>query len=184
MKYNQLLLGILIGIISIGLISGAYYLGTKSQKPGVYNTTPQVTIIPSIFPTSAANEKLLSPTKDVSKKGTIEGSLSFPSEVLPEDMTVCAENLISKESTCTKTHVTNPKYTYGVGYLLDVPAGEYYVYAKVIMFENYKAYYNKYVTCGIKVGCTDTTPIVVKVEDGKTVSNIDPQDWYHKEPVM
>lgn len=110
--------------------------------------------------------------------GIIEGALSFPSEKIPEDMMVCAEHLISKQIYCTDQHILADKYLYGVGYSLHIPAGEYVIYAQTKDYPDYKAYYNKFVLCGLEAGCTDHTSIPIVIEEGKTITNIDPIDWY------
>ena len=118
--------------------------------------------------------------------GVIEGSLSYPSEFIPDDMTICAENLATKKIYCTNKHINARKYRYKVGYKLPVPAGDYHVYAQLPdparygaeYPKDYRAYYSQFVKCGMSVECKDHTPIVVKVKSGETVSGIDPQDWY------
>lgn len=110
---------------------------------------------------------------EVEETGYIEGSTSYPSEFLP-DQTVCADNLDTNETICTET-VEDEKYTYGKGYLLEVPAGTYNVYAK---YEGQKIYYNEFVTCGLNINCPSHDPIDVVVEAGATATDVDPQDWY------
>jgi hypothetical protein len=118
--------------------------------------------------------------------GVIEGSLSYPSEFIPDDMTICAENLATKKIYCTSKHLKGKKYQYQVGYKLTLPPGDYHVYAQLPdparygaeYPKDYRAYYSQFVKCGMSVECQDHTPIVVKVKSGQTVSGIDPQDWY------
>ena len=164
--------GIIIGIgvaLVIGLAGGAYWLVTQPKIPP--QIPPTLTPSPSPLPTKAA-----SPTP-LPKNGTIEGSLSYPSEFIPEEMEVCAENQSTKEVHCTSKHIQNPKYTYGVGYMLEVPAGTYLVYAS-LPGDDYQAHYSEFVTCGLSVDCPSHEPIPVEVEVGETVSNIDAVDWY------
>lgn len=111
--------------------------------------------------------------------GTVEGSLSFPSEGIPSDLTVCAEDLSTKKQYCTKEHLQDQKYDFRVGYKIEVPAGDYYVFAYLPEDPADRAYYNEFVTCGLSVGCTSHKPIVVTVTAGQTASDIDPQDWYN-----
>src|SRR4030042_3802184 len=93
------------------------------------------------------------------EKGIIEGSLSYPSEGIPE-MKICAENITNKKLACTTDRIQNKKYTYGTGYKLEVPAGTYRVYASLLdaqkiganAFENYRAYYSEFVTWGLFYG--------------------------------
>jgi len=110
--------------------------------------------------------------------GTIEGSLGYPGGSIPEDMMVCAENIITKKQYWTSTHIKDNKYTYGIGYKIEVPVGTYYVFATLPNWKDYRAYYSEFVTCGLKVECPSHDPIPVVVKAGETITNIDPQDWY------
>jgi hypothetical protein len=118
--------------------------------------------------------------------GVIEGSLSYPSEFIPDDMIIGAENLATRKIYCTDKHIDSRKYTYKVGYKLTVPPGDYHVYAQLPdpakygadMPKDYRAYYSDFVKCGMSVDCKSHAPIVVKVKSGQTVIGIDPQDWY------
>jgi len=119
------------------------------------------------------------------KVGNIEGSLSYPSESIPP-MKVCIENPQKELITCTNKRIANKKYTYGFGYTLSVPPGNYFAYAilentknTASDLEGYKAYYSEYVKCGIKVECKDHSPIQFTVEEGKTTPQIDVTDWYN-----
>jgi len=133
---------------------------------------------------------LLSPCSGLAahpQSGVIEGSLSYPSEFIPDHMTICAENLATKQIYSTNKHVKAKKYQYKVGYKLAVPPGNYHVFAQLPdparygaeYPKDYRAYYSKFVKCGMSVECKDHTPIVVMVKSGETVSRIDPQDWYN-----
>jgi hypothetical protein len=118
--------------------------------------------------------------------GVIEGSLSYPSEFIPPDMTICAENLATKQIYCTNKHLKAKQYKYKVGYKLTAPPGDYHVFAQLPnpakygagYPKDYRAYYSKFVQCGMIADCLDHFPIVVKVKRGETVSGIDPMDWY------
>ena len=148
---------IAIGIVlAIGLAGGAYWFGAQQISP--------------------APTKVATPTP-LSQKGTIEGSMSFPGEGIPDYIEVCAENQSTKEVVCTSEHLQNPKYTYGFGYILEVPTGAYFVYA-LDPNRNYKAYYSEFVTCGLSIDCSSHDLILVEVKAGETISDVDPQDWY------
>jgi hypothetical protein len=120
------------------------------------------------------------------QSGVIEGSLSYPSDFIPPDMTICAENLATKKIYSTHQHLKAKKYRYKVGYKLEVPPGDYHVYAYLPdpakygagFPKDYRAYYSEFVKCGMRVDCTSHAPIVVKVASSETVGDIDPQDWY------
>jgi hypothetical protein len=118
--------------------------------------------------------------------GVIEGSLSYPSDFIPPDMRVCAENLATHQRYCTARHLKGRQYTYKVGYKLQVPPGAYQVYAYLPdpakygagFPRNYRAYYSEFVKCGMSVECKNHAPLVVRVTSGKTVRGVDPMDWY------
>jgi|GEM_PF-2044312 len=118
--------------------------------------------------------------------GIIEGSLGYPSESIPDAMKVCAENVKTKEITCTAEQIRNRKYSSGVGYKLKVPAGTYQIFASLTdpnglgssYAPDYRAYYSDFVTCGLVYGCPSHNPINVTVSEGQTISKIDPVDWY------
>ena len=115
--------------------------------------------------------------------GTIEGSTNYPSEYLPEQI-VCAEPVAGGAETCVTVPAGDPQLS-APAWSLDVAAGQYYVSARVkdpsaigSDLGEYRAYYTKYVTCGLTYECKDHGKIVVTVEAGKTVTGITPYDWY------
>jgi hypothetical protein len=120
------------------------------------------------------------------RPGVIEGSLSYPSEFIPPDMTISAENLATQKIYSTHRHLKAKKYHYQVGYRLEVPPGDYHVFAQLPdpakygagYSRDYRAYYSEFVKCGMSVDCTSHAPITVKVKGGETVGGIDPMDWY------
>ena len=142
----------------------------------------QSVVVPFQAPTNDSKfeqpSETSSPSAGIDQSGTITGSVSFPSEVIP-DMEVCAENVNSDQEICTTEILEEVSYTFGKGYRLDVPAGTYTVYAK-LPNDSYKAYYNEFVTCGLMASCTSHEPIPVEVEVGDIITGIDPQDWYNQ----
>ena len=118
--------------------------------------------------------------------GVIEGSLSYPSDFIPPDMTISAENLATKQIYSTRKHLKSKKYQYQVGYKLTVPPGDYHVYAQLPdparygaeYPKDYRAYYSEFVKCGMTENCPSHAPILIRVKSGETVSGIDPMDWY------
>jgi hypothetical protein len=115
--------------------------------------------------------------------GVITGSLGYPSEGIPENMEVCAVEVGAMGAHCSNEHLKDVSFTYGVGYRLTLPGGEYYVYAYLPNLpdatgQTYKAYYSEFVTCGMDVSCTSHEPIKVTVKQGEVTQNVDPQDWY------
>jgi hypothetical protein len=126
---------------------------------------------------SVSGEKAKIPEEKV-QLGVIEGSLGCPGDFIPSNMKVCAEGIATEELYCTDIHIKDSKYTYGEGYKIEVPAGDYYIYATLPNWGDYKAYYSEFVVCGLKADCPSHEPILVKVGGGKLVSGINPVDWY------
>ena len=118
--------------------------------------------------------------------GFIKGSLGYPSDEIPA-LGVCAENVKTGDIHCTYEMIKSKKYTYGLGYLLEVPIGEYSVFSHLVTDANReegytdeeRAYYSQFVTCGMKVKCKSHKPIKVTVLGDVTVEKIDPIDWYN-----
>ena len=110
--------------------------------------------------------------------GFIRGPLSYPSEIVPEDMVVCAKNLETELEYCSDDHISDEGFLNGVGFELEVPVGNYYVFAFLPENPEKKAYYNEFVTCGLNVDCQSRDKIVVEVEAEKTTDEIKPHDWY------
>ena len=167
---RKILLGLLVTSIFAGTAVGAFYLGKKSSDIDNANTeiadeTP--TKIPEPTPS-----RTVSPTS-----GLITGSLSYPSEGLPDDLEVCAVNTLTESQYCTNDKINSDKFTYGIGYNVEVPVGSYLVYSKT-QYDTYKAYFSEFVTCGLEANCQSHEPIIVFVSAGQTVENIDPGDWY------
>lgn len=173
---------IVLLVLLFGTAAGGAYLFGKQQATQEIaqqsKITPLVTYVPTVEPT---NEPVASNSSEtVDQGGIIEGNLIYPSEVLPPQ-TVCAENIQTKKSICTSLNIqVNEK----PGYRFTLPPGEYEVYAFLTSEgptpgpTTQKAYYNEFVTCGLKASCTSHKAIVVTVESGKTSSDINPHDWY------
>ena len=124
---------------------------------------------------------------------TLSGSVSYPSDAIPDGLVICAENIKTGKTTCTGPFISSSqggtgflsddKFTHGVGYELPVPAGVYNVYATAPGLES-KAYYSYFVACvsaDEQRGqvCDDHTPIDIEVVPGQSTTGIDPGDWYN-----
>lgn len=165
--FALLLFALVIAVVSS--VTTYFFLNSRSDKQ--YSVSQSSVVSPSqtyVQPTSTPSQQ--------TQTGFIDGSLSFPSERIPPQE-VCAESIKTQQKYCTSTNIENDKYQYGKGYRLEVPEGDYYVFA-TSGGPDYKAYYSEFVTCGFSVNCSSHQSIIVKVFSGKTTSNIDPQDWY------
>lgn len=102
-------------------------------------------------------------------RGYITGHVGYPSESIPPEMEICADREDKVETYCTYTKV-------GTSYTLPVPGASYKVYARV---GDQTAFYSDFVTCGLNVNCPSHDPIIVKVSNGLTTTDVDPTDWYN-----
>ena len=172
---NLLIIILLILIVFLlGIIIGLFI---TAEKPTDSKVEPQEA---ETYVAEPQPKKETDISQSKTKTGFIEGSLGYPSEGIPSDMEICAENLTSKEIYCTTDHLQNSKYTYGFGYKIEVPVANYYVFSTSSLFgePDYKAYYSSFVTCGMRDKCRSHNPISITVSEGKTTSNVDPIDWY------
>lgn len=167
---------IIILILAAGVIFYQYWWLPKEEvrEPEEVAPTEEIPVSEEELPEEEIPEETIEEST-----GFIEGSLSNPSEFIPEDMVICAENTDTKKLYCTEEHIKDDKYTYKIGYKIEVPAGDYFVYAYLPEDKDYKAYYSEFVTCGFSVNCPSHKPIKVTVQANQTESNIDPQDWYN-----
>jgi len=115
------------------------------------------------------------PTEDIPELSVISGSLSYPSDYIPNDMEVCAKNVETGKTHCdAEITVGNDTRRYA----LTVPPGSYHVYAKTSDKPGYNAYYSEAVVCGLKVDCLSSKPITVTLAGGAKRTDVDPHDWY------
>jgi hypothetical protein len=162
---------VLLGIITVVvLLVGGFWIGMQMSETNK-TTIPTQSPAPTQTPTPTVLET----------KGFIEGSLSFPSEGIPENMFVCAETTEGEKVICTDNQIKDEEFQYGVGYKLEIEPGTYFVYAKT-PDSDYKAYYTEFVNCGMSVDCDSHKKIMVEVKNGQITSEVDPGDWYIQEP--
>lgn len=128
-----------------------------------------------IMPTSTQEN-----TSPFQQLGSIEGMLGYPGEQLPP-LTICAEETMLKKTYC----IDHPGSAGDKDefFTLNVPAGVYIVYAMPKPTggadPNLRGYYSEFVICGMDAQkCFSHKPIPIKVESGKTVSKINPVDFY------
>lgn len=176
---NQQGLGVvqaLLTVIIIGIIGGTgYYVYDSSQQAN--DSLTKAGSSTEALPVNKKSSKN-APEAKTTQTGTISGQLSYPSEGIPP-LSICAEEVKSKEKTCIKTEANQRSYT------MKVAVGTYNVYAMVQngqgAFATYKAYYNEFYKCGLNVNCPaagHTQYIVVPVEANKEKSEVNPGDWY------
>lgn len=162
---------VLIGVV-VGLIAGgAFYLGrqssTKSGSSLLYieSPTPEKTV---------SSEPSASSEPQKSKTGTIEGTLGYPSEVIPSLEVYAISTTDPSKFFYVKTAANTGTFT-----LTDVEPGEYNVVAYASA--TYAGSYTKAVPCGLSVSCEDHSIIPAMVKAGEVTKGIELKDWYAPE---
>lgn len=183
----QKLTGLFIIITVLLSILGVGYVWQNEQEKEALRSqlVPAEVLVESPSPDEMFLETTPEPLPSTTsmpktKTGSIQGSLGFPSSGIPDEMEICAENQITNQTYCTDEHLKGDEFQYGFGYNLEVPEGNYFVYAQ-IPNDAYKAYYSEFVTCGLKYECPSHRPIAVTVTADSVTKNIDPQDWYNND---
>jgi hypothetical protein len=110
----------------------------------------------------------------VASTGSIAGSLSFPSEVIPA-LTVVAYQQGSQNWFAARTVEHQGDFQ-----IDNVPPGQYTVVAYAFDAD-FGGGYSQAVPCGLSVDCNDHSLITVEVTAGQTTSDVDPTDWYAPE---
>ena len=165
---------VVIAALSVALVAAVGYIFWTNVVQPNDKSEPEAAVTSSPSPSPSTS------TAPAVKEGTIQGSLTYPTDGgIPADFEVRATNLETGKEYVTKEHIKGAGYTYGSGYKLAVPAGKYHVYGVLTSKPQEKAYYNKFVTCGMAYGCNDFTKIEVTVEPGKETADIMVGDWYN-----
>jgi hypothetical protein len=115
--------------------------------------------------------------------GVITGSVAYPASIIPVQK-ICAVNTKNSVEVCTD--YASGKTNNSVDYSIIVVPGDYYVYASLKTQQGdfkttYKAYYNKFVTCGLTFNCASglhSQNVLVSVGPGVTSGGVSPTDWY------
>jgi hypothetical protein len=162
---------VVVVTLFVGVVLGNYIV-----IPGIKKSPVAIT------PTPATSEAVTTPAPEedtpttTNSKGKISGYLIYPSDHIPPQMGVCAESVSNTTiKTCVK-QIVDPKFSpTGVGYEMFLDPGEYYVYS---VLGDWKAYYNEFVTCGLKADCPSHAKVSVVVTAGSSNDKIYPHDWY------
>lgn len=172
------ILVLVILLLTLGLGGTVFYF---TDPLDIFNNEISEETEPSASETSTSQDdestEVEEEEEDEPEEGTISGSVGYPSEYIPEDMQVCAESVSTTDEYC-ETIEEGDDYTYGWGYEIEVPFGDYNVYSQ-LPGDDYQAYYSEFVTCGLDVSCPSHDPIDVTVDSSNLeVTDIDPIDWY------
>lgn len=117
------------------------------------------------------------PTITQTSQGKIMGQLAYPSEFLPP------QRVVAFDTDDSDTYFVTEVQT-GRTFTLEVPPGTYYVLAYLInpshagASSDWYAAYSQAVECGLTTECEDHSLVMVEVQPGETVTEINPIDWY------
>lgn len=174
-------------LVLIGGISAWIWRGDGATKTAnVKDSTPtnqnqrqlasndnQSTVTPSA---SSAGFPALSPSPSAPQFGFIKGDMTYPSDAIPDDMVVCAENIDTTEVTCTKQR---SGWQSSVSYSLKVSPGRYYVFGVLLKQDKgERAYYTDFIPCGMDVKCKSHQRIMLEVKAGQNLTGIKVGDWW------
>jgi hypothetical protein len=166
-----------IGVVALLFLAGLACVcpatsgiqGTLEAMQGTIGAA--LTVGPGMLTEFAATPEVEAETPDGAVPGIIRGRLSYPSEFLP------AERVIAFRAATMEIEadVTTAE---GQGqYELSVAPGDYFIVAYTLD-GRLSAGYSQAVPCGLSASCSDHSLILVHVNAGQTVNDIDPQDWY------
>jgi hypothetical protein len=103
--------------------------------------------------------------------GVVRGDLSYPSDVIPDDLKVCWRNLSTEESRCEEPSGER-------SYELTLSEGEYHIWARPDSNRSFRGFYSAASKCGLSVDCLSHRPLAVPVLADQITSGIDTSDWY------
>jgi len=111
--------------------------------------------------------------------GLLTGQLSYPSDYIPEDMKVCAENISNGSVVCAKEiNINEARYN------LAVPEGTYYIWSETLDwapapdYKTRKVYYTEAVVCGLSIAGENHAKKPIKVTSFSITPGVDPGDYY------
>ena len=169
-----------IGIIAMTFLAGLACVcpatsgitGTLEAMQGTFGV--MLTEAPGMLTDLPLTMEANMETPESGLPGIIRGHLSYPSEFLPGQRIIAFDAATMDVAADVTTEDGQGEYE------LSVPAGDYYVVA-YLPNGTLSAGYSQAVPCGLLASCTDHSLILVHVNAGQTVDNIDPQDWYADE---
>lgn len=153
------------------MVAATLTAASPAQTLPPASVTPQPAIpspveAPSGTPTATAT---ISPTL-ASQANNVSGKICFPGDSIPA-MTVFFQDMGNNQVMELQIAAGQTQYeTY-------LPPGAYQAYAWLDDFSRGGLYSNA-VTCGLKSGCTDHTPLKFSVSSGENSQGIDVCDWY------
>lgn len=158
---------ITLKIVPVVLILAACSRGVSEAPTGTPDAFVQA---------SGIDEAPDTPSSTDTDMGSISGTLSYPSEVVPA-LDVYAFNIDDPNATFYTVSTDANQTTFTIR---DVAPGTYHVVAYLADTPDaqFAGGYTAFVTCGLTVDCTDHTLIPVPVQAGVMAEDIAVQDWY------
>ena len=149
-----------------------------AQPTATCATCPTCTPVPSATPLPQTPTPVPSPTPTETPRGSISGSLAYPSEFIPAQR-VIAFNIATGEYYWVNTVDGQGTYT-----LTDLPAATYHVVAYLVALPHdlLAGGYSQAVPCGLLASCVDHSLIDIQLKAGEALAGTNPTDWYAGDP--
>ncbi len=110
--------------------------------------------------------------------GTIGGHIVYPSDHIP-DMTIVAEDVDTSEEYTTDIIIQDSKYATGFGFMIQVPPGNYHVYA-IKPGDDFKAYYDEYMQSNYELNSHEK--VLLTISAGQHVDDVVVGNWWKVPP--
>lgn len=166
----------LIIVFIVGLIGGVIISNTFDIKISPKSTPPPT---PTPLAITSAPDNVQDEEKTMMKKnGSVLARLGYPAGGIPP-LKVCIYTTPEKEGNydaptkCATTETNQTEVT-----ILDISSGDYHIFAWPVSDEfSLSGSFTPAVACGLKVDCTDHSPISFSVKDGES-AQVEVKDWY------
>ena len=103
--------------------------------------------------------------------GKISGTLAFPDSLMEfPELEACAESMSGKLQGCVSGYPSSD-------YTLELPPGDYHLFARRKSDPEPRAYFTDYIRCGSLDTCVSHAKIAVTVSDGAEKRDVELGDW-------
>lgn len=160
-----------LSMVACAPLVGTFEVGVEST-PGRWDERPSVADLVQPETSPAASE-----TNLASDTGKINGTVCFPSEIIPA-MTAYFQNVTTNEQVELAIGENQSEFS------IQLPPGDYVVFAYPVIddFSNGGSY-SEAVLCGLQVECTNHALVQFPVRAGETYDAVAICDWYSPEDV-
>lgn len=165
---KQLNILFIVLFVFIGILSISYIWSSERDKKQLENKSNEQT---QEIDSLKAKISELEVEVVATTTGTISGLINLENENSVENIIVCAQDKFTIKEFCTDEllNTTNPNE---FKYMLEIPIGEYFIYAMAPPNPN-KAYYSKIQKCSDENNCENNQKIILEIVGLESQENID-----------